>query len=371
MTRPDPRAVDRAIASDPKIVGLLADYVQGIQRVTPTPKAPSPNRKSTPIPKPKPAPKKREAVKISRKTRAMPKQRSTGVTVDDPGAGRSNVQPTTLKSNATTDARSIAEPTPCKFCGGEVERQGAEWSGVWRFHRSCHYGGNARRVQMAAESLEVGSIDEATALAVTMRVQPFHEEHVEPTYTPKASRTPWGHVDRKALLKAVSDALTERAEVEIPRACVLGRCAWCGVAEAVAWDESPYKWADGSDAPLCDDCGPVFARRGEPSPRYMDDARSALAEAVTGVPGSLGVPGPAALLAYVEAEGQGTGAEAWDYLPAEAVEAFRWSEWAHYGGRYAPPEHRAEALARAARPITAEVEPDPFNFRGEEREDER
>ena len=67
----------------------------------------------------------------------------------------------------------------------------------------------------------------------------------------------------------------------------------------------------------------------------MDDARSALAEAMTGVPGSLSVPGPAALLAYVEAEGQGTGAEAWDYLPAEAVEAFRWAEWVCYGGRYA------------------------------------
>ena len=355
MTRPDPRQVDRLLSSDPKIIGLLADYVQGVQRADEPKTTP---RTSTP--KPKIAAKskitpteKREAVKVPRLTRKTPStptpkptRKSPRIVVDDPGAhsmtpgdifGRSRVQPTTLKSMSKTDARSIAEPTPCRFCGGEVERDQAEWEGVWRFHRQCRFGGNARRIHLAVSAHGLGVVDDATALAVTMRVQPFHEEHVEPTYGANDKCTPWGHVDKRELLSSLSQASEILAEAEIPRACILGRCAWCGVFEAVEWDESPYKWADGSDAPLCDGCGPVFARRGEPSPRYMDDARSALAEAMTGVPGSLSVPGPAALLAYVEAEGQGTGAEAWDYLPAEAVEAFRWAEWGCYVGRYAPP----------------------------------
>jgi hypothetical protein len=59
--------------------------------------------------------------------------------------------------------------------------------------------------------------------------------------------------------------------------------------------------------------------------------------------------------AFAEAADDRVGALAWAHLDPQAVEAYRWDQWGQYGGRYAPPEHAAEAVARRTRRL-AEVE---------------
>lgn len=151
-------------------------------------------------------------------------------------------------------------------------------------------------------------------------------------------------MDKRALLASLSEAMTEAAESEIARPGEAGHCAWCGRAEAVEWRAYGHTWADGTEAGLCGDCGDVYERRGWPSPQYPEDARAALAEAVSGVPVQMGEEPPSGLRAYVEAEGEGTG-EPWSHLDPAAVESYRWARWTARP-QHAPAEHRAEALAR-------------------------
>lgn len=137
--------------------------------------------------------------------------------------------------------------------------------------------------------------------------------------------------------------------------CASGWCAWCERSHAVDWLDHGHKWADGSAAPLCGDCSPVFSRRGG-SLSFWDDQRAGLAEAMTGVPLDLGEAAPALLTAYAETDDQAGTGQPWSHLPRTAVEAFRWDMWARSGGQWAPEEHRAEALARLAERAAARAD---------------
>ena len=301
---------------------------------------------------------------VKKKPPPTPKRRGVEIRVADvpepttmTWTEREGVRKLSEPPRLATDAHDVDWPTPCWTCGGEVEQDGADWFGPWRRHPECAriVAYPPHRVPVVARALGVAEVDGVAAALTEYRVPLFHEGHPEPTFLDtdrKRDRGAWLHVDRKALVSAISDAATEAAELQIARPGEGGRCAWCGRTEAVAWNSYGHRWADGSEAGLCDTCSLVYEAREWPSPQYPEDARAALGEALSGVPAQLGSDGAPGLLAYIEAEGDGDG-EPWSHLPPEAVEAFKWAEWGRYGGRYAPPEHRAEALARA-RQIDAE-----------------
>ena len=383
MTTPDPREVDRLIASDPALVRLLAEYVEGVTNPKPAaPPKPNPRRTtSKPTTKPKPPPSRKAPMRtVKKKPPPAPKRRGVSIHIEDvpepttTWTERQRLYKLSEPKRTATDAHNVDEPTPCSTCGGPVDKLEAEWWGPWRRHPSCAriVARSASRLPVVTSFLGIAEVDAVTAALTEYRIPLYSEGHAEPTYLPedrKRDREPWAHVDRKALLSAISGAATEAAEREIARPCDLGRCAWCGRIESVEWTAYGHSWADGSEAPLCADCSPVYERRGHPSPQYPEDARTALGEALSGVPAQLGSDGTPGLLAYIEAEGAGDGT-AWSHLPPEAVDAFRWAEWGRYGGRYAPPERRAEALDRA-RQIDAEraagiaareAEADAFGF---------
>lgn len=354
-----PEEVDRMLAEDREVVGLLADLVEqrrGGPKVKPTPKPTT----STKPPPTKPATTSRKAAPMRRRTKAKPpppKHRGVSIrAVDDPPPALSPterfeqaqaMEPRRLR----TSAHEVAEATPCNVCGGGVEAANAERVGPWRRHRDCaRLGGSSRtRVPAAARALGLGEVAADVAAMVAFRVPRYADEHPEPTWLDsdrQRDRGAWLHVDRKRLLAAVSEAVTERDELTIPRPCADGRCAWCGVEEALDWRAYGHRWTDGSDAPLCASCGDVYERRGAPSPAFFDDQRAALAEAMSGVPPMMDETAPPGLIGYAEADSEGDG-QPWSHLPSEAVEAFRMASWGRFQGRYAPPEHRAEAVARA------------------------
>jgi hypothetical protein len=161
------------------------------------------------------------------------------------------------------------------------------------------------------------------------------------------SRIRWRHVNEPRLRAAVEKLPTLMADAGlVETTCATGACAWCGTREASGlWADRGHTWSDGTGAPLCHHCATVYDRSGDPDPFWWEGQRAVLAEALTGVPVPMGTT-PPTVRAFAEAEGDSTG-EPWSHLPPAAVEAFRWSAWALYGGRFAPPEHRAEALARA------------------------
>jgi len=180
-------------------------------------------------------------------------------------------------------------------------------------------------------------------------VHTYADVHPEPTWSGPPSQA-WGHVDRAALREALLDVPLLRAEHGYdPARCVTGGCAWCGREESRSWHADGHVWADGTEAPLCAGCHGVYVAHGEPGANLWAAQREGIAEAVTGVPVQMGESAPAGLLAYAEVAGDFTaGGQPWEHLPAEAVEAYRWATWGRFDGRYAPPEHRAEAVARAA-----------------------
>jgi len=259
----------------------------------------------------------------------------------------SRPDPDQLRPATQTDARDVLTFTPCSTCGGGVAPQ--PWR--WREHEGCsRLSQHGARVRAAAVALGLGDVGEDVAALVRVPVQRFRDVHPEPTWTTgdrKRSRQPWQHIDRKALRRAIAEAQTEREEALIPRPCEWGRCAWCGVDDSLSWHDHGHVFTDGSPAALCGPCSTVYVRRGSPTPTYPADARAALGEALSGVPASMGVDGPVGLLALHEVRADAGTGEPWSHLPTEAVEAFRWAEWGKFGGKYAPPEHRAEARRRA------------------------
>jgi hypothetical protein len=243
-------------------------------------------------------------------------------------------------------AHDVEDVTPCYTCGGACEPD-EDHHGPWRRHREC-----TRTTQMYQRRIAAGiflavPITETEAYVMTLPVLSFGDVHNHSaTYDGRDhDRSPWNHIDRPALVRSLLEARQRIAEANGPAGCVSGWCAWCGRCEAEDWRLYGHRWTDGTEAPLCGDCGDVFDHAGT-SAAFIDDQRTGLVEAITGCPPMMGENAPPGLLAYLEVEGRGDGT-AWSHLPADAVAALRWSRWGRYNGRYAPEEHRAEAVARA------------------------
>jgi hypothetical protein len=262
-------------------------------------------------------------------------------------------QPPPVPPRTATDAHHERGFAPCRVCGGATGVK-ARYFGPWREHGDCVVvaGLEATRVQAACRVLGLGDVDLDDAGLLPVAVPLFSSVHPEPTWVEGERATkPWGHVDRKALVKALSNLPRLRAENGLDVAtCVSGRCVWCGVSEALAWHDHDHRWADGTPAPMCGSCSLVYVALSEPV--FADDVRVALAAAITGAPPMLGETPPSGLVPYVEVatpEGRArSDAEAWSHLDAEAVKSFRFSTWARYGFRFCPPEHRQEVEAYVA-----------------------
>jgi hypothetical protein len=261
-------------------------------------------------------------------------------------------RPPPLKPPAT-DAHQVDGPCPCRICGGPVAPGPCRYFGPWRQHDGCERlaGDPAARIAAAVAGLGIGQVEHADAGLLRITVARFDQVHAEPTWDqePMRDRMPWRHVNRKSLVRALAALPDLRADAGWdPTECTDGRCAWCGVVTATGWAGVGLTWADGSPAPLCGDCHRLYIRYGEPT--HPDEVRAALAEAITSVPVMSGEEPPSGLVPYLATTpGEDPGPEfRWAHLNPEAVAAYRWQQWGRWGGQYAPPEHRAEAVRRAA-----------------------
>lgn len=400
--RTDPKAINKMLASDPQIVDFLASVVELQNRppgkevskpitskaaVTKPTSSTAPSAKA-PNAKPPPA-KTKEGIAMKRSTTApkAPKRPRVLITaIDDPPptlpiAERLNGRVVYEEPRPTTNAREVDEACPCRVCGGGVEVSGSTW-GIWRQHRECSSLSSSSQARLiaAASTLGVADVDHELASLTHLRVPNYLDVHHEPTWTDRdraRNRGPWAHVDRKQLVAALSEAMAERDELSIPRPCLDGRCAWCGIQESLDWRAYGHKWPDGSEAPLCVDCAEVYERRGWPSTQFWDDQRNAIAETITRMAGSLGEEQPNALKAFAEVDADRGDGRPWSHLDAEALERFRWARWTLYGGFHAPIEVKDEAIARAqdedaqkAEQTAAQVDADPFGFLGSEVSDD-
>lgn len=377
MTRPD----------DPRVISLLVDRLLGeARKAPPAPKTPpAATAKKPPTPKPssprnepkgetvKFMPKKKAAATSKRKTprQAKPPGVSVSIPADLLGQSGEYLPPLPTPGTPPRDTRSahgVEALTPCYVCGAPCEPTDGR-HGRWRRHDACSRVAQAwQRVRAAAKFYAVPMTDEQ-ARAADLYVPTYADVHPSALYADNdADRRPWSHVSRGELARAAMTARQYIADARIAVPDEWGCCAICGIETSVRWHDRGHRRPDGSRAALCSTCGPVFDRRGK-SPKYWDEQRGVIAEAMTGAPPNMGETFPDALRAHAEVGG-GDGT-AWSHLPAEAVEAFRWARWGRSNGKYAPAEHRAEALARArareadrAARLTAIEQADPFGFAG-------
>jgi hypothetical protein len=243
-------------------------------------------------------------------------------------------------------------------CGGTTSEP--LFFGPFRLHHGCHplLSSEADRVAAAVHRLALDpdlTITEARLLPVSV---PSWMDTDDADPTDQRTRLPWSHLDRRRLRRALRGLPAARREAGLDDStCVSGACAWCGRSRSRGWHGSDYTWPDGTSAPLCTDCHRVWVAHSEP--QLPDDVAAALAEAITGVPTMLGeAPPPLTMFCeagnvssdiceHEEVSSDLLGAEPWSHLPAEAVDRLRWARWGRFGGRDAPAEHRAEAVARA------------------------
>jgi hypothetical protein len=251
----------------------------------------------------------------------------------------------------TTDAHTVRAFAPCRVCGGAAG-PGVGYFGVWRQHPGCASvaASETARLQAAVVALGLGEVSWPDAGLLAVAVPCFEVTHPEPTWEPGEHTMPWCHVDRNALVAALSRLPQLRAEAGLlPVVCTAGRCAWCGCVFSFTWWQHGHVWPDGTPAALCQGCHLVFVRHGEPDPGWWDGQRPGIAEALTGVPAQMGEQPPAGVVGYAEHEREEPdGIDAWCHLDPDAVAAYRWAQWGRFGAKYAPVQHKAEAVARAA-----------------------
>ncbi len=172
--------------------------------------------------------------------------------------------------------------SPCRTCGGISA--GTKIIGGWREHPGCKGLDHSGRVRVAASHHGLGDVDEVVAEFCPPVVMRYADQHIEPTFDDKDhDRTPWPHVRRRALKKALKDAQANLAAWEAasrPKPCTLGRCAICGVAESTGWGDYGHRWTDGTDAALCERCGSEFERYGT-TPAFWDEQRAVIVAALT------------------------------------------------------------------------------------------
>jgi len=164
------------------------------------------------------------------------------------------------------DAKGFTTWTPCRVCGGPAGTS-AQYVAPFRRHRACgRLSSPQSRIRVAAREL-LGvelSRGDALLLAGTVNVLAYADTP-EAQPVPVGGRLPraWGHLDRRAFKKAVSNLPTLRQQAGVdPTPCTDGPCAWCGVREATGWADHGHRWADDGKAPLCGRCSNVFATYG-------------------------------------------------------------------------------------------------------------
>lgn len=153
----------------------------------------------------------------------------------------------------------------------------------------------------------------------------------------RATGKRFGHLtdEQRALIAQVLD---EKEAARYPQTCTWGACALCGRRESRAWHESRLTWPDGSPAPICDTCEPVYEMRGEPV--YAEDVRLVAGELARGWPLALGSSLPRFRYYAESPDCDGNGfAQPWEYDP-RLIE-WREEEWTR-SPRHAPADRRAE-----------------------------
>lgn len=286
---------------------------------------------------------------MRRKNRPVQVAIDPGATTDRGGEPAVMLRARALAAGPKTSAHDTDADCPCCVCGGPADRSEPHW-GPWRLHRHCQSvkGSQPSRLVAAARALALPEIDWTEASLLRFACPAYADAHPEPVWTdePMRVRLPWRHLDRARFADAIAELPALRVEAGLdPSTCVSGSCAWCGRLESAGWGSYGHRWADGTEAPLCRDCGRIYEAAGEPDPAWWEGQRDGIAQAITFVPVMMGETPPAGLLAYAEGEGASDGTP-WSHLPAESVEAFRWWAWGRFNGRYSPPEHRSEAVRR-------------------------
>ncbi|MGP6172054.1 hypothetical protein ACTU6V_12710 [Microbacterium sp. A204] len=151
-----------------------------------------------------------------------------------------------------------------------------------RSHTGCA-GGPERTIRALT------GIDVTPAVAAAALAQMFPRRYTACSSHPDPGRAhhvfkepkpqPWSHLSDVDLV-ALAAAVRKTHDPSMPRRCRDGACAWCGVSRSLSWHKSSEKWADGSEAPLCGDCYPVWRKRGASGDR--EDRRANALEALSG-----------------------------------------------------------------------------------------
>lgn len=165
---------------------------------------------------------------------------------------------------------------------GERAKRGLPPFFDWqRSHTAC--AGGPERTILALTGIEVTP---TIAVAALSRMLPrrfaafsaFPEPNMAHVRLKDEKPLPWSHVsdaDRAALATVVR----KTHDSSKPKRCREGACAWCGVSHSLTWHASTETWADGSRAPLCGDCYPVWRKRGASDDRA--DRRANALEALS------------------------------------------------------------------------------------------
>jgi hypothetical protein len=160
------------------------------------------------------------------------------------------------------DAKDFTTWTPCRVCGGPAGTS-AEYVAPFRRHRACRSLSSPQsRIRVAAKELLGVDLSKVDARLVTNAVEVLaYVDTAGAQPVPVGGRLPraWGHLDRRAIKKAISNLPTLRQEAGVdPTPCTDGPCAWCGVREATGWADHGHRWADSSKAPLCGRCSDLY-----------------------------------------------------------------------------------------------------------------
>ena len=175
---------------------------------------------------------------------------------------------------------------------------------------------------------------------------------VPPTYRQGQDHNPrpWSHVSEQRLSKLLEDAgrLDElRAQLGLTRDARPAGVAGAGGCLSKTWHSRGHTWPDdGEPASLCEVCVKVFDSH--QSDYRPEDWSSSAARPRRFTVQRAGADGfrVGDVPAYAEKAEDKYGGEPWAHVDPEALSALRFDLWAQYGGRYAPPEHKAKALRR-------------------------
>jgi hypothetical protein len=289
-------------------------------------------------------------------------------------AARARLALERARHDAERARRADLVPAHCRVCGGPVaqgegerlpeppsDRHGDSWSVVHESWMPAPRG--ADRWRRAHDRCARMTRADAIAAVAGVRLSEEQAQRVDVALPIAAagpwnttSERPWGFVtdaERAALRHA---ALLARA---VGRAiqCADGACGVCGVRYAASWFESDLRWRDGSPAPVCGDCDPIWTRWGGTSAHASREERqrAAALEALTGYRLPLGHAAPQGLEPYARSsDGDPVGHEhPWAWSPR--LEELRSEVW-RVRPQLAPDDRRDEFEAQRSADVAAKAQ---------------